>query len=116
MASAQKEELRILDEFVCEAIRSPNLPAACGHGENDGINVIQELIFQPLPVEKRELEKKSSPELLDLIQKDDSKLTVEEVKTIIQIALERIGRNGDPSFAGSKQLLTAAAEAACRMT
>jgi hypothetical protein len=117
LSSGRNDGFRVLDEFICDAVPASGMPASssCGRGKNAGMQVTQELTFQALADGIAPLAALSSAELLALVEGNGAGLTLPEAKTIVQIALERVERNEDPLFAGSKRLLAAAAEAVCRL-
>jgi hypothetical protein len=105
------EGFRLLEDFVCEATPSPEVPAAAspGRGVNAGVQVVVEVVARathpPLPEGRAaELRALSNPQLLALVRSAGPTLSPEELRVIHDIAVWRLGQ-GEPTVAeGAEEL------------
>jgi hypothetical protein len=101
----------LLEEFVCEAIQAPEVPAAAspGRGANAGVQVVVEVVTRPTqpPLSEEraaELRALSNPQLLALVRSSGPTLSPEELRFIHDIAIRRLGQGGPPAAEGAEEL------------
>jgi hypothetical protein len=100
MGRGTNEGIRVLDDFVCEAIPMMPLPDGVvpSRAKNNGVQAVVEFEQTgPLLGERQDaLRAMSNESLLDLIENNASALTTDEIRFVHDIALERLGSdNGD---------------------
>jgi hypothetical protein len=105
------EGFRLLEEFVCEAIPGPEVPAAAGPGRgiNAGVQVVVEVVArapQPPLSEARaaELRALGNLKLLALIRSSGRTLSAEELRFIHDLAIQRFGQGGPSVTEGAAEL------------
>ena len=110
----RNERIRVLDDFVCEAIPGPLISTAesCGMGMNAGVHVPLPLAIaipsessgQPATVEWR---KWSTEQLHSFLLESADRLSPDELELVHDIAADRLGQSNDPFNAGAGKLLRA---------
>ncbi len=105
------EGMRILEDFVCDAVPAPNLVVggSPGAGRNMGIDLVAELVTSnppvPLDEERRiQLRALSHADLLALVRQHNVELSPEELLFIHDLAIESLAGAASPCPPGADQL------------
>ncbi|NUQ62039.1 MAG: hypothetical protein HUU20_06100 [Pirellulales bacterium] len=121
---AENEGVRLLDEFVCQAVRYPCVlaPKSAGsvasRGENEGIRISEEAVSacgpQPIDVPSKriacfsesELRSLSTAQLFTLVQQLSSDMVPSQLALIREIVTQRLARCREEIALGSELIAT----------